>query len=240
MKKPDTCNCCEGISLETPLRIQNPTGLSAIAYRVGDYRRFRESMLARLSKLSTPKALALRQLTTRNSDDFSIALLDAWAMVSDVLTFYQERIANEAYLSTANEQVSIVELARLIGYELKPGVAASTLLAFTIDEASLLMAQANMNGVARGQEENPPVFIEAGTRVQSIPGQDEKPQSFETVEGIEARAEWNAMKPRQGFYPDCTKSNEIAVKGTANDLKVGDLLLHVKKDCKKTLNIILI
>ena len=29
-------------------------------------------------------------------DDFAIALLDAWATVADVLTFYQERIANEA------------------------------------------------------------------------------------------------------------------------------------------------
>lgn len=228
MQKSETCNCCEGISLETPLRIQNQPGLSAISYRVGDYGRFRETLLARLSKLSAPQASALRQLTTRSNDDFSIALLDAWAVVSDVLTFYQERIANEAYLGTATEQVSIIELARLIGYELSPGVAASTLLAFTIDEASLAQAQGIMNGVARGREENPTVIIEEGTRIQSIPGQDEKPQNFETVEEIEAHAAWNAMKPRQGFYPDIARSEVIAVKGTANDLKVGDLLLHIK------------
>jgi hypothetical protein len=74
-------------------------------------------------------------LATRADDDFSIALLDAVATVGDVLTFYQERIANESFLRTATERVSVLELARLIGYELKPGVAASTLLAFTVDDA---------------------------------------------------------------------------------------------------------
>ena len=59
----------------------------------------------------------------RDDDDFSIALLDAWATVADVLTFYQERIANEAYLRTATERLSVLELARLIGYQLRPGVA---------------------------------------------------------------------------------------------------------------------
>ena len=44
----------------------------------------------------------------------------------DVLTFYQERIANEGYLRTATERRSMLELARAIGYELSPGVAAST------------------------------------------------------------------------------------------------------------------
>ena len=45
-----------------------------------------------------------------------IALLDAWATVGDVLTFYQERIANEGYLRTATERRSVLELARLVGY----------------------------------------------------------------------------------------------------------------------------
>ncbi|MBK9014738.1 MAG: hypothetical protein IPM82_12020 [Saprospiraceae bacterium] len=121
-------------------------------------------------------------------------------MALDVLTFYQERTANESFLSTATEQLSIVELARLIGYELRPGVAASTFLVFTVEEASLVQSQTAVTGIARGNEENLPIFIEPGTRVQSIPAQDEEPQNFETIERIEARAEWNAMKPRQSFF----------------------------------------
>src|ERR671939_400729 len=124
------CGCCEGISSETPQQVANRPGLSAIAYRVGDHARFKETLLARLTISNQP---ALRSLTTRDDDDFSIALLDAWATVADVLTFYQERIANESYLRTATERRSMLELAREIGYELNPGVAAETVLTFTIE-----------------------------------------------------------------------------------------------------------
>ena len=37
------------------------------------------------------------------------------------------------------------------------------------------------------------VTLDSGIKVQSVPGQDEKPQIFETVEQIEARPEWNAI-----------------------------------------------
>ena len=60
---------------------------------------------------SAPGIYSLSALTTRESDDPAIALLDAWAVAGDVLTFYQERIANEGYLRTATERRSIRELA---------------------------------------------------------------------------------------------------------------------------------
>ena len=43
--------------------------------------------------------------------DLAIAILDAWATVAYILTFYQERIANEGFLRTATERMSILELA---------------------------------------------------------------------------------------------------------------------------------
>ena len=50
----------------------------------------------------------LSRLATRSTGDPAIAILDAWALVADVLTFYQERIANEGYLRTATERRSIL------------------------------------------------------------------------------------------------------------------------------------
>src|SRR5918997_2238446 len=128
----DECGCCEGLEVGTPVEVYNRPGLSAIAYRIGTHARFKRSMLARLSDSRLP---ALRDLNTRDDDDFTLALLDAWATVADVLPFYSERIANESYLRTATERVSLLYLARLIGYQLRPGVAASTYLAFKLDEA---------------------------------------------------------------------------------------------------------
>ncbi|GAX45670.1 hypothetical protein NIES4075_66910 [Tolypothrix sp. NIES-4075] len=202
------CGCCEGITVQTPVDHDNRPGLVAIAYRVGMYSQFKHSLLAQLSTHS-----ALQALTTREEDDFAIALLDAWAIVADVLTFYQERIANESYLRTATERFSLLQLARLIGYQLRPGVAASTYLAFTLEDAP---------GVPKI------VTIDVGLKVQSVPGKDETPQTFETVEKITARTEWNAIKPRL-TQPQILRSSmaEIRFKGLSTNLKRGDGLLIV-------------
>ena len=204
------CGCCEGLTGETPLGIDNRPGLSAIAYRVGTQSRFKASMLARLSDSDLG---ALKALMTREDDDFSIALLDAWASVADVLTFYQERIANENYLRTATERNSVLQLARLIGYKLRPGVAASVYLAFTLEDAQGAPKRAT---------------IPIGTKLQSVPGPGEQPQTFETIEQIDARAEWNAIKPRLTKpQPISTGMDSILLKGTATKLAKGDALLII-------------
>src|SRR6478752_211725 len=160
----DTCGCCEGVQPLTPVPHENRPGLPALAYRIGTHGSFRETMQAALSRQP-----ALAELQTRAEDDPTLALIDAWATVADVLTFYQERIANEGYLRTATERRSVLELARLVGYRLRPGVAASTFLAYTLDPGS-------------------EVTIDAGARAQSIPGPGELPQSFETADPLAARA----------------------------------------------------
>lgn len=177
MQEQNHCGCCEGLSAKTPAPVYNRPGLGAIAYRVGNHAAFKESLLARLS---TSGSKPLSALTTRENDDFTIALLDAWATVADVITFYQERIANEAYLGTATETLSVMELARLIGYELKPGVAAAAYLAFTIDENAAITAPL-LPGTG-GKPQPVSINLETGIRVQSIPAPDEAPQTFETVE----------------------------------------------------------
>lgn len=207
----NACGCCEGLTVETPVALENRPGLSAIAYRIGTHSRFKNSLLARLSAAEIP---ALRDLKTRDNQDFTIALLDAWATVADVLSFYQERIANEAYLRTATERESLVRLSRLVGYEPRSGVAASVHLAFTLETGS-------------GLVQNVP--ISAGTRIQSIPGPGERPQTFETVEAIEARPEWNAMRPRlsQPPPPFNAQTQTLTVQGVNTNLKPGDSLLLV-------------
>ncbi|MCJ7819835.1 MAG: hypothetical protein MUP53_01420, partial [Bacteroidales bacterium] len=103
-----------------------------------------------------------------------------------------------------------------IGYELKPGVAASTFLAFTLEEAVGSPGEAHIN---------------KGTKVMSIPGQDEKPQTFETIESIDANASWNALKPKltQLKLP-IFKDKEIYLKGVMTGLKPGDGLLIIGKE----------
>jgi predicted phage baseplate assembly protein len=217
------CGCCDSISIETPSRVYNRPGLTALAYRVGTHAQFKQTLQARLSGADRR---SLHGLNTRQADDLTVALLDAWATVADVLTFYQERIANEAYLRTATERVSLVELARSIGYELRPGVAANVFLVFTLEDAPGATRQtATSLGVPRS------TTIDAGVKVQSIPGPGEQAQTFETVEKIHARTEWNVMAPRlTRRHPIERGGNTLFFAGVATGLAKGDGLLITPDD----------
>jgi predicted phage baseplate assembly protein len=223
-----SCGCFTGIGLRTPDGIYNLPGLLAIAYRTGTHASFKKSMLANLSILSQlPSqggAGALSELLTRDDGDFAIGLLDAWATVADILTFYQERIANENYLRTATELRSVLQLAREIGYELNPGVAAGTVLAFTIDEA------ASAPQTSSGQAPQPgttalssSIVIANGTKVQSVPDPGQQPVTFETTSPIAARPEWNQLRPAQKSAQIFAGTpTSVVFTGVATNLKVGD------------------
>lgn len=214
----DDCGCCTGLGPQTPVEVENAPGLPAIGYRVGTHSRFKSSMLAALSSARRPP---LGALNTREDDDFSIALVDAWASVCDVLTFYQERAANEAFLRTASERQSVLELARLIGYELRPGVSATAYLAFQLETAAGAPLQ---------------TVVPAGTQVQSVPGADEKPQIYETSAETLMRPEWNALRPRL-LQPQRVgrKSRAVTVQGIGLAIAPGDLVMLVTGSKKRDL-----
>lgn len=203
-----SCGCCAGCGTAAPRRMRNRPGLPRIETRPGTHASLFEAMVARLS-LDDHAPLA--GLKARSLDDASIALIDAWALVADVLGFYQERIANEAYLRTATERRSLVEISRLVGYRPRPGVAASAHLAFTLEN------------------ESDPAEIPEGTRVNSVPGPGEKMVAFETGEAIAARLEWNAIRPRLA-RPQARAALDpmgpgLYLKGTRTRLKPNDPLL---------------
>ena len=217
---------------QSPKPIYNRPGLPGIAYRIGDYNSFRQRLLAALAseliEAETPEKSRrpLAKLTTRSPEDPAIALLDAWAIVADVLTFYQERIANEGYLRTATERFSVLELARSIGYELSPGVAASTYLAFTVDDSPGGATEA---------------IVPQGTQVMSVPSkEDELPQTFETSAEILARLEWNAIKPKLNKAQEITANiKQIYLEGTNTQLQPGDWILLIGEQEQDTLTYLL-
>ena len=198
------CPCCSDASFLTPETIYDRPGLSSIANRVGTFASFRQTML---DAISTEPGLA--GWTTRQSDDFGIALIEMWAYLADILTFYQERIANEAYLRTAVNRDTVLRLASMLDYKLSPGKAAKTWLAFFAEKGAT-------------------VQIPAGFRVQSVPGQDEKPQKFESSFVLSADERLN--RRRIFPYPSLRdplgsgSSGGILVSGEEN-LKPGDDLV---------------
>jgi uncharacterized phage protein gp47/JayE len=168
-----SCACCAPEAPRTPITLANRPGLSAIAYRIGTYATFRQRMLDGIA--GTPE---LANLTTRNSDDYSVTFMELWAALLDVLTFYQERYANEVFLRTAQQAQSLRRLARLLDYSPRPGVAALADLAFTLDPGKT-------------------VQVPIGLRVQSVPAQNQQPQNYETMEAVALDARFNRLR----IYP---------------------------------------
>lgn len=243
---PSECQPCQGIEPRTPESVANRPGLPALRYRAGRHGTFLESMIARLSAVYAKRQSDLADahpdprtrpeappwLHTREPGDPSIALLDAWATVGDILTFYQERIANEGYLKTARERRSLHELANQVGYQLRPALSASVYLAFDVQAPPSLDPEAKVP---------PPheIKIPKGTQAKSIPEPGELPAIFETTEEFTARPEWNALKPRmtrptvidmgtEDRLGTAFNMRKLRFQRTDHNLRAGDYLLLVE------------
>ncbi|MFF3060750.1 putative baseplate assembly protein [Streptomyces sp. NPDC057909] len=210
------CGCGGHDERHAPKALYNAPGQTALNYRVGEYGSFLAVMLDRLASPAYP---ALRGLTVRTPDDPSVGLLDAWAVVGDLLTFHSERIADEGYLRTADEHRSLALLGRLVGHRPRPGIAADTHLAYTLDRDP--------------RAEDVPVLVPRGARANSVPStSDEESQAFETSEDLIARWAWNELavrrrRPALLTPDDLRKRPEIFVSGTGTSLQTGDRLLFV-------------
>lgn len=218
------CGCCAGISMQTPAVVGNRPGLAQIAYRIGTWSQFKSSMLDSLSKYAQ-----LDALRTRDDDDFTISLCDAFAVVCDILTFYYERSANEHYLRTATQPMSVTELSALIGYQPAPGVAASVALAFILEAQPPLTPQkppAPQPAIVPSV-----VTLASGLQVQSVPGPGQQPVTFETVAPITARYDWNALTPQQSVPYAADPANcypaYLRLNGLLGTIQAGDYVLIV-------------
>jgi len=133
-----------------PKRPENRPGLSHIDYRIGTYSDFREVLLRNLNKDAV-----LSAWTHRGSDDPGIALLEGASILGDILTFYQELYANEAYLRTAQWRESIADLVRLLGYRLSPGLGGKATFAFEVkgDKPVVIPADFSIKAQVEGTEQ---------------------------------------------------------------------------------------
>ena len=199
------CFCC---SPNERISSNNRPALPHFNYRIGTYGSIREWLLNRINQ--TPN---LQNWTHRAPDDPAIALLEGASILGDILTFYQETYANEAFLRTARWRESISDLVRLLGYRFSPAVGGNATFAFEI-------------------KKDEPVVIPAGFPLKATLEEFPKPSDFETTEEITAYP-WLS---RFNLYRPLTDGN--TTKDTTEfyifepeqlidplDLKVGDRLV---------------
>ncbi|MCP4463729.1 MAG: hypothetical protein GY819_13120 [Planctomycetaceae bacterium] len=147
-----------------PKAVFNRPALSQIDFRIGTYSRMREHMLDALNRDQV-----LQNWTHRGADDPGIALLEGNALVGDVLAFYQNLYANEAFLRTAEWRESIADLVQLTGYRLAPGVGGVTTFALKIKGDKAVVVPAGFGFKAQLQKRDQQDEFESTGQITAHP-----------------------------------------------------------------------
>jgi hypothetical protein len=147
-----------------PRIIANRPGLPHIDFRIGRYTDFRQALFNALDRNQL-----LLPWTHRQPDDPGIALLECVAIIGDVLSFYQELYANEAWLRTATWPESITALVRLLGYRAAPGIGGESTAAFEFKGAIPVIVTAGFGFNARIAGQPQPVDFESSADLAAIP-----------------------------------------------------------------------
>jgi len=192
------------VPVNFPATICNRPSLPRIQYRIGRYSDFRAQMLSLLDQ-----SPLLRAWTHRQADDPGIALIEGVAILGDILTFYQELYANEAWLGTAAWPQSIAALVRLVGYRPAPGLGGTGYVAFEI------------NG-------NSQVTVPSGFPFSAQITGMTAPANFETSESVVA---WPALSRFSLYDPSYVPgiyANQSMFAASAADLASAGVTLKVK------------
>jgi hypothetical protein len=75
-----------------------------------DYENIRRDLLNRASLIAP-------EWTDRDPSDFGVLLVDLWAYMGDVMHYYIDRAAGEAFITTATQRESMLALASLFDYK---------------------------------------------------------------------------------------------------------------------------
>ncbi|MFB4317347.1 hypothetical protein [Actinomadura sp. 21ATH] len=144
---------------------------------------------------------------------FERMLLESLAWVGDLTSYYQDRVAAEAFIDTSTQRFSLRQHAALLGQRLDDGRAASTVLA--VDPA--------VSG-----------FVPAGLTVRMPTGPDEVPVAFTVVERTAVAAEHAAGRLVVAAFPGAgdallpAGARSVLVLGHDAHLAAGDRLALVQ------------
>ncbi len=100
-------------------------GRASISYSNKDYESLRQELLARVPQLTD-------RWTDFNESDLGVVLLELFCGVGDMLAYYLDAQAAEAFLPTARQRQNVINICKLIGYRLDTPIAATTTLRFSL------------------------------------------------------------------------------------------------------------
>src|SRR5512136_1582667 len=108
------------------------------------------------------RLIALVKSVFPDWSDFSVAsfgtiLLEMYAFVGDIITFYLDNQARESRLSTATQRKNVIALARMLGYKLPGARAATAVIEVRLARVPTAAVTIPKGTVVRTQEVTEPV-----------------------------------------------------------------------------------
>lgn len=216
----------------------SPLDEPELDYLAKDYASFRRLLFDLLTQLDP-------DFVERSPADLGVTLVELLAYAGDHLSYFQDAVANEAYLETARRRVSVRRHARLVDYRVHDGRNAWTPLVFTVESECELVPPPDVTRVLTrigaplaGEDEAPGVFVDAR---RAGPDAFERDPAlagvvvFETAHGKTLRPELNELTIHGWGNEECclaTGATEAFVYRVDDDgvahrppLVAGDLLL---------------
>lgn len=144
-----------------------PPGMTALPRETALFGGWRAALLSGIAHplLAAPERPSpLDGWTADSAGDLGVMMLEFWAYVLDVLSFYDARISERSYLGTAQDQVVTKEIVDLLGHVPRPALAARVELALEV----------------AGHAD--PVALAARTKFRSEAFAGEPPQAFEALD----------------------------------------------------------
>jgi hypothetical protein len=197
--------CDELFDCQTPAAQQasQPDVPVVVDYLAKDYSSFRQALLDFIPT-------RLPAWTERSEADIGMMLLELFASTADNLSYLQDRVANEAFLTTATQRRSVAGHLALLGYQMDEGASAHTWLQFQVN------TQQTLSGNPGFKVSNQPITSDEPVIVFETLGN----AALDPVHNQMALFDWgnsNCYLPRTAF--------SAALAGSYTRLKAGDYLL---------------
>ncbi len=144
----DAFDCQQPVTPAAPLAELPVT----IDYLTKDYASFRQALLDFIPT-------RLPGWTERSEADIGMMLLELFAATADNLSYMQDRVASEAFLSTATQRRSVAGHLALIGYQMDEGASARTWLQFQVSDVEMLSSDPGFKVSNQPSSSTEPVIV---------------------------------------------------------------------------------
>lgn len=147
-----------------------------------------KDFLGFMSTLQTFAATAMPGWTIGASEgDIGLAILESFAYEGDILSYYGDRISQEAYLPTATQRQSLLNIAALLGYTVSNGTPAKgsvTFQTFAGSPATTVPAGTQLMSGFNAVTDNTVIYeVDAGQASYVVPANAGTPLTLTVTQG---------------------------------------------------------